>query len=98
MIEVFMPRLGPSIEQGTVVRWHKAQGETVRRGEVVFDVETEKTVQEVEAEAEGVLLEILVPEGQSCPVGTVLALLGAPGEALASTPKALAPSSAVASH
>lgn len=85
MIEVFMPKLGPSMEQGTVVRWHKAQGDAVRKGEPILEIETDKTVQEVEAEAEGILREILVAEGQSCAVGTVLALLGIEGDAPAAT-------------
>lgn len=81
MIEVFMPKLGPSMDQGTIVRWHKAPGDAVRKGEPILEIETDKTVQEVEAEAEGILREILVAEGQSCAVGTVLALLGAQGDA-----------------
>lgn len=76
-----MPKLGPSMEQGTVVRWHKAQGDAVSKGEPILEIETDKTVQEVEAEAEGILREILVAEGQSCAVGTVLAVLSAEGDA-----------------
>lgn len=91
MIEVFMPKLGPSIEQATVVRWHKARGEAVRRGEPIVDIETDKTVQEVEAEADGVLHEVFVAEGQACAVGTVLALLGSAGEEAASPVVASAP-------
>lgn len=89
MIEVFMPKLGPSMDQGTVVRWHKAQGDAVRKGEPILEIETDKTVQEVEAEAEGILREILVAEGQSCAVGTVLALLGAEGGAPVAAPAEL---------
>lgn len=88
MIEVFMPKLGPSIEQATVVRWYKSQGDSVRQGETILDIETEKTVHEVAAEAEGILHEIFIPEGQSCVVGTVLALLGEAGESVARAPKA----------
>lgn len=85
-----MPKLGPSMEQATVVRWHKSAGDSVRRGEIIVEIETEKTVHEVEAEGDGVLLETLVPQGQSCAVGTVLALLGAANEGRAGAPEAAA--------
>lgn len=84
-----MPKLGPSMDQGTVVRWHKAQGDAVRKGEPILEIETDKTVQEVEAEAEGILRQILVAEGQSCAVGTVLAVLGAEGDAPVAAPAEL---------
>lgn len=83
MIEVFMPKLGPSIEQATVVRWYKSQGEPLRQGEALVDIETDKAVQELAAETDGILHKILIPEGELCAVGTVLALVGAVGEAVA---------------
>lgn len=85
-----MPKLGPSVEQATVIRWHKAEGDKVRQGELILDIETEKTVHEVEAEADGILHKTLVQEGQSCQVGTVLALLGVAGERVAGAPVAVA--------
>lgn len=82
MIEVFMPKLGPSIEQATVARWYKSQGEALRQGEALVDIETDKAVQELAAETDGILHKILIPEGELCAVGTVLALVGAVGEAV----------------
>lgn len=83
MIEVFMPKLGPSMEQGTVAHWHKSKGEHVRKGEPIIDIETDKTTVEVEAEADGIVLDILATEGGVYAVGTVLALIGAKGETIA---------------
>ena len=85
-----MPKLGPSMEQATVVRWHKSAGDNVRQGDIIVDIETEKTVHEIEAEADGVLHETRVPEGQSCVVGAVLAVFGAAGEKQEAAPEAVA--------
>jgi 2-oxoisovalerate dehydrogenase E2 component (dihydrolipoyl transacylase) len=74
--EVKMPQLGESITEGLVSRWLKAEGERVAPDELLFEVETDKINSEIPAPAGGVLLQILVPEGQTVPVGTVLALLG----------------------
>lgn len=87
MMELFMPKLGPSIEEATVVRWHKSQGQALRQGEPLVDIETDKTVQELVAETDGVLHKILISEGELCAVGTVLALVGAAGESVAGTPE-----------
>ncbi len=78
---VKLPRLGQGMESGTVVRWLKEEGDRVERGEPLYEVDTEKATQEVEAEAAGVLLRIVVREGE-VPVGTVLAYIGEPGESL----------------
>lgn len=78
-VEVKLPRLGQGMESGTIVRWLKAEGEAVARGEPLYELDTEKVTQEVEAEADGVLLKILVAEGE-VPVGTTIALIGAEGE------------------
>ena len=77
-----MPKLGPSMEEGMLVKWHKAEGESVRAGEPLFDVETDKTIVEVEAEASGTLRKVLVRDGEKIPVGTVLALIGRGDEPL----------------
>ena len=77
--EVKLPRLGQGMEAGTVVKWLKAEGEAVERGEPLYELDTEKVTQEVEAEASGVLLKIVVPEGE-VPVGTTLAFIGDAGE------------------
>ena len=76
---VKLPRLGQGMESGIVVRWLKAEGDCVEKGEPLYELDTEKVTQEVEAEAAGVLLRIDVREGE-VPVGTTLAFIGEPGE------------------
>jgi pyruvate dehydrogenase E2 component (dihydrolipoamide acetyltransferase) len=78
-IEIKLPRLGQGMEAGTVVRWLKAEGDEVRKGEPLFELDTDKVTQEVEADASGVLLKILLPEGEAS-VGTTIALVGEAGE------------------
>jgi pyruvate dehydrogenase E2 component (dihydrolipoamide acetyltransferase) len=77
--EVILPRLGQGMESGTIVRWLKSEGEPVAKGEPLFELDTDKVTQEVEAEATGVLLKIAVAEGE-VPVGRTVAFIGAPGE------------------
>ncbi|HEU5244755.1 MAG TPA: dihydrolipoamide acetyltransferase family protein [Gaiellaceae bacterium] len=77
--EVILPRLGQGMESGTIVRWLKAEGEPVEKGEPLFELDTDKVTQEVEAEAAGVLLKIAVSEGE-VPVGRTVAFIGAEGE------------------
>ena len=77
--EVILPRLGQGMEAGTIVRWLKSEGDKVEKGEPLFELDTDKVTQEVEAEASGVLLKIVVPEGE-VPVGTAIAYVGEKGE------------------
>ena len=77
--EVKLPRLGQGMESGTVVRWLKQEGEQVEKGEPLYELDTEKVTQEVEAEASGVLLKIAVQEGE-VPVGQTIAVIGEQGE------------------
>ncbi len=83
--EVRLPRLGQGMEAGSIVRWLKAEGEPVRKGEPLYELDTDKVTQEVEAEATGVLLKILLPEGEAS-VGTLVALIGEAGEDVPSAP------------
>ena len=80
--EVKLPRLGQGMESGTVVKWLKAEGDAVEKGQPLYELDTDKVTQEVEAEASGVLLKIVVGEGE-VPVGTTLALIGEAGEEVA---------------
>jgi pyruvate/2-oxoglutarate dehydrogenase complex dihydrolipoamide acyltransferase (E2) component len=84
--DVTMPQLGMAQDSGVIVAWHKAPGDKVRKGEILFEVETDKAVMEVEAAAEGVLLELRRAEGEDVPVGEVLAVIGAEGEAVKAAP------------
>jgi pyruvate dehydrogenase E2 component (dihydrolipoamide acetyltransferase) len=83
--DVKLPRLGQGMESGTIVRWLKAEGEPVEKGEPLYEVDTDKATQEVEAETSGVLLRIAVAEGE-VPVGQTIALIGAEGEAVSELP------------
>ena len=84
--EVRLPRLGQGMEAGTIVRWLKAEGEPVRKGEPLYELDTDKVTQEVEAEADGVLLAIVVREGEAA-VGTLVARIGDAGEDVPAAPK-----------
>jgi pyruvate dehydrogenase E2 component (dihydrolipoyllysine-residue acetyltransferase) len=78
--QVTLPRLGQGMESGTIVRWLKAEGDAVEKGEVLYELDTEKATQEVEADASGVLLKILAGEGEEIEVGKPIAVIGEPGE------------------
>lgn len=80
MVEVFMPKLGLTMREGTVVQWLKAEGEFVSKGEVLLEISTEKITNSIEAPVGGTLAKILVPEGEVAPVGAVVALLAASAE------------------
>jgi pyruvate dehydrogenase E2 component (dihydrolipoamide acetyltransferase) len=77
--EVKLPRLGQGMESGTIVRWLKTEGERVAKGEPLYELDTDKVTQEVEADSEGVLLKIVVPDGE-VDVGTTVAIIGAQDE------------------
>ncbi len=78
--QIVMPRMGLTMDEGTLVGWRKAEGQRVTAGEPLFEIETDKSTVEVEASESGVLGKILVPVGATVPVGTVIALLVQPGE------------------
>lgn len=73
--EFTMPMLGEVMEEGLVVAWHKKEGDTVEQGEIIMEVETDKATMEVESTESGVVKKILVPEGETVPVNTPLALI-----------------------
>jgi len=75
MREVNLPKWGMGIDEGTVVRWLKGVGDAVEEGEPLVEVETAKALQEVEAPANGILQRILVPEGETVEVNTILAVI-----------------------
>jgi pyruvate dehydrogenase E2 component (dihydrolipoamide acetyltransferase) len=79
---VVMPKLGQSEEEATIVRWLKKEGEAVARGEILFEIETDKALLEVESFFDGTLLKVLVPEGRTVPVQAIVAFVGDPGEPL----------------
>ena len=94
MTDVLMPALSPTMEEGTLAKWHVKKGDTVRSGDVIAEIETDKATMEVEAVDEGVIEEILVPEGtEEVKVNTPIARLSG-DDAAASAPKAEAPAQA----
>jgi pyruvate dehydrogenase E2 component (dihydrolipoamide acetyltransferase) len=81
--EVKLPRLGQGMESGTIVKWLKGEGEAVKKREPLYELDTDKVTQEVEAEADGVLLKILVDSGE-VDVGTTIGVIGKEGEEVTS--------------
>ncbi|OLE60325.1 MAG: hypothetical protein AUG10_06275 [Gemmatimonadetes bacterium 13_1_20CM_2_70_10] len=77
---VHMEALSPTMEEGRLVKWTKQEGDPVKTGETLAEVETDKAVMELVARADGSLVKILVPEGKTVPVGAAVAYIGAPGE------------------
>jgi pyruvate dehydrogenase E2 component (dihydrolipoamide acetyltransferase) len=77
--EIKLPRLGQGMESGTIVKWLKSEGEAVEKGEPLYELDTDKVTQEVEADASGVLLKIAVQEGE-VEVGKTIAVIGEQGE------------------
>ena len=87
--EILMPALSPTMTEGKLARWLKKEGDAIRAGDVIAEIETDKATMEVEAVDEGVLGKILVPEGaEGVAVNTPIALLGSDGEAADAAPKA----------
>jgi pyruvate dehydrogenase E2 component (dihydrolipoamide acetyltransferase) len=77
--EVKLPRLGQGMESGTIVRWLKAEGDAVQKREPLYELDTDKVTQEVESDIDGVLLKIVVAEGE-VGVGSTIAVIGNDGE------------------
>ena len=80
MEEIVMPRLSDTMERGTIARWLVHEGDTVKEGDILAEIETDKATMELSAYDEGVLLRILVQDGESAELGAPIAVVGAPGE------------------
>ncbi len=80
--KVHMEALSPTMEEGRLVKWTKHEGDAVKSGDTLAEVETDKAVMELVARADGQLLKVLVPEGTTVPVGNIVAWIGKPGEKL----------------
>jgi len=93
--EIVLPQWGMEMQDATVVRWLKQEGDSVREGEPLVELETAKIATELESTASGVVAHILVPEGAIVPIRTVLAIVTAPGEQVA-RPAGAVPSAAAA--
>ena len=93
-IQVLMPALSPTMEKGNLAKWLKKEGETIKSGDVIAEIETDKATMEVEATDEGTLGKILIPEGTAdVAVNTPIATILADGESAADLGKAAAPAS-----
>lgn len=88
--EVKMPQLGLTMEEGTVTKWVKQEGDTVKAGDVILEITTDKLTSEVESEHDGVLLKIVAQEGEDIPVKGLLAYIGEAGEQVGDAPAAKA--------
>ena len=94
-IQVLMPALSPTMEKGNLAKWLKKEGETIKSGDVIAEIETDKATMEVEAIDEGTLGKILIPEGTAdVAVNTPIATILADGESAADLAKAPAPKAA----
>src|ERR1044071_7586269 len=82
--KVIMPKLSPTMEEGQISRWLKKEGDKVSMGEPLAEIDTDKATMEMQALANGVLRKILINEGQSAPLGQLIAVIGEPNEDIAS--------------
>ncbi len=83
---IVMPKLGQSEEEAKIVQWRKKVGERVYKGDILFEIETDKALLEVESFQTGTLLKVLVPEGEVAPVQSTVGFIGEPGEAIPEVP------------
>src|SRR5713101_9096930 len=97
--QVMMPKLSPTMEEGLLSRWLKKEGDKVSMGEPLAEIDTDKATMEMQALGDGVLRKILIQEGESAPLGQLIAIIGEPDEdiseftnkATSATTKASAP-------
>src|SRR5579863_5550781 len=96
--KVYMEALSPTMEEGRLVSWHKAEGEPVKSGDVLAEVETDKAVMELVARGEGVLRKRLLAEGATAPVGQLVGVIAGPDENIDGLlgPSAIPPAAVVA--
>src|SRR5436189_6028181 len=90
MAEITMPRLSDTMSEGTVGKWLKQPGDKIENGEIIAEIETDKATMELQAFESGTLQKILVPEGQTVPIGQTIAIIGdgaAPAEEAAAPPE-----------
>src|SRR3954467_3973800 len=78
--DVVMPRLSDSMEEGTILKWLVSEGDEVKRGQEIVEIETDKANMTYEADTDGALIEIVAEEGDTLPIGEVIARIGEPGE------------------
>jgi len=79
-MDIIMPKMGESVNEGTIIKWHKNVGDEVKRDEIIFEISTDKVDTEIPSPDSGVIAEIKIPEGDTVEVGTVVAILNTNGE------------------
>src|SRR5258707_2044843 len=94
--KVVMEALSPTMEEGRLVKWNKNEGDQVKSGDVLAEVETDKAVMELVARGDGVLRKRLANEGDASPIGTLLAVIAAPDENIDSIVGSAVPAAAPA--
>src|SRR5882762_2908416 len=82
--EVMMPKLSPTMEEGQLSRWLKKEGDRVSMGEPLAEIDTDKATMEMQALTDGVLRKIIIKEGESAPLGQLIAIIGSPDEDISS--------------
>src|SRR6266545_695066 len=82
--QVIMPKLSPTMEEGQLARWLKKEGDKVSMGEPLAEIDTDKATMEMQALSNGVLRKILIKEGESAPLGQIIAIIGEPEEDISS--------------
>ena len=87
-MDIIMPKMGESVNEGTIIKWHKKVGESVKLDEIIFEISTDKVDTEIPAAEAGILSEILVQEGDTVEVGTVVAKINTGGKESANAPVA----------
>ncbi len=90
-VDIQMPKMGESVQEGTILRWLKQPGESVERDEIIAEISTDKVDTEIPSPAAGVLLEIIAQENETVPVGQIIARLGEAGEVASTTAPLEAP-------
>ena len=94
-IEILMPALSPTMTEGNLAKWTVKEGDKVKSGQVIAEIETDKATMEVEAVDEGTIAKILIPAGsQGVKVNTVIAILAEEGESVEAALKAIIPPAA----
>ena len=76
-MDIIMPKMGESVSEGTIIKWHKKVGDAVKQDEIIFEISTDKVDTEIPASTSGILTEILVNEGETVEIGTVVARINA---------------------
>lgn len=84
-VEIIMPKLGVDMQEGEILEWKKAEGDSVNEGDILLEIMSDKTNMEIEAEDSGVLLKIVHPAGDVVPVTEIIGYIGAEGEAVESS-------------